>query len=156
MKVSVTQSCPTLWGPTDCSPQAVLSMGFSRQQYWRGLPVPSVQEIFPRDWTQVSCIAGRFFTIWATCEAHTDHYKWIVINLGEGQAGRPELAHGKGFKNSHVDTKEIRIERAMCTPMFITALFIIARTWKQPRCPLADEWKRKLWYIYTIEYCCCC
>ena len=35
--------------------------------------------------------------------------------------------------------------------MFITALFTIARTWKQPRCPLADEWLRKLWYIYTIE-----
>ena len=39
-----------------------------------------------------------------------------------------------------------------CTPMFITALFIIARTWKQPRCPPADEWIRKLWYIYTMEY----
>ena len=36
--------------------------------------------------------------------------------------------------------------------MFITALFTIARTWKQPRCPLADEWIRKLWYIYTVEY----
>ena len=44
------------------------------------------------------------------------------------------------------------IERDMCTPMFITALFIIARTWKQPRCPSADEWIRKLWYIYTMEY----
>ena len=41
----------------------------------------------------------------------------------------------------------------MCTPMFITVLFIIARTWKQPRCPLADEWIRKLCYIYTVEYC---
>ena len=40
----------------------------------------------------------------------------------------------------------------MCTPTFITALFIIARTWKQPRCPSADEWIRKLWYIYTMEY----
>ena len=40
----------------------------------------------------------------------------------------------------------------MCTPMFIAALFIIARTWKQPRCPSADEWIRKLWYIYTMEY----
>ena len=39
-----------------------------------------------------------------------------------------------------------------CTPMFITALFIIARTWKQPRCLSADEWTRKLWYIYTMEY----
>ena len=37
--------------------------------------------------------------------------------------------------------------------MFITALFTIARTWKQPRCPLAEEWIRKLWYIYTVEYC---
>ena len=36
--------------------------------------------------------------------------------------------------------------------MFITALFTIARTWKQPRSPLADKWKIKLWYIYTIEY----
>ena len=36
--------------------------------------------------------------------------------------------------------------------MFITALFTIARTWKQPRCPSADEWLRKLWYIYTMEY----
>ena len=39
-----------------------------------------------------------------------------------------------------------------CTPVFITALFTIARTWKQPRCPLAEEWVRKLCYIYTMEY----
>ena len=36
--------------------------------------------------------------------------------------------------------------------MFIAALFIRARTWKQPRCPSADEWIRKLWYIYAMEY----
>ena len=36
--------------------------------------------------------------------------------------------------------------------MFIAALFTIARTWKQPRCPSPDEWIRKLWYIYVIEY----
>ena len=36
--------------------------------------------------------------------------------------------------------------------MFITALFTIARIWKQPRCPSADKWIRKLWYIYTMEY----
>ena len=50
------------------------------------------------------------------------------------------------------DTKETRIERDMCTPMFIAALFIIARTWKQPRWPLADEWIRKLWYIHIMVY----
>ena len=42
-------------------------------------------------------------------------------------------------------TKETRSERDTCTPMFIAALFIIARTWKQPRCPSADERIRKLW-----------
>ena len=51
-----------------------------------------------------------------------------------------------------IHTEETRSERDTCTPMFIAALFIIARTWKQPRCPSADEWIRKLWYIYTIEY----
>ena len=49
-------------------------------------------------------------------------------------------------------TEETRIERDTCTPMFIAALFTIARTWKQPRCPSADEWIRKPWYIYTMEY----
>ena len=51
-----------------------------------------------------------------------------------------------------IHTEETRIERDTCIPMFITALFIIARTWKQPRCPSADEWIRKLWYISTMEY----
>ena len=51
-----------------------------------------------------------------------------------------------------IHTEEARIERDTCTPMFITALFKIARTWTQPRCPSADEWVGKLWYIYTMEY----
>ena len=51
-----------------------------------------------------------------------------------------------------IHTEETRIERDTCTPMFIAALFIIARTRKQPRCPSADEWIRKLWYIYIMEY----
>ena len=38
------------------------------------------------------------------------------------------------------------------TPVFIAALFTIARTWKQPRCPSVDEWIKKLWHIYTMEY----
>ena len=45
-----------------------------------------------------------------------------------------------------IHTEETRIERDTCTPMFIAALFLIARTWRQPRCPSTDEWIRKLWY----------
>ena len=52
-----------------------------------------------------------------------------------------------------IHTEETRRERDTCTPVFIAALFTIALfTWKQPRCPSADEWIRKLWYIYTMEY----
>ena len=49
-------------------------------------------------------------------------------------------------------TKETRIEKDTCIPMFIAGLFTIARTWKQPRCSSADEWIRNLWYVYTMEY----
>ena len=51
-----------------------------------------------------------------------------------------------------IHIEETKSERDTCTPMFITTLFIIARTRKQPRCPSADEWIRKLWHIYTMEY----
>ena len=48
--------------------------------------------------------------------------------------------------------KETKIEKDTSIPLFITALFTIARRWKQPRCQLTDEWIKKLWYIYTVEY----
>ena len=62
-----------------------------------------------------------------------------------------ELPYDPAIPLLGIHTEETRIERDMCTPMFIAALFTIARTWKQPRCPSADEWIRKLWYIYTME-----
>ena len=51
-----------------------------------------------------------------------------------------------------IHTKETKIERDTCTPIFTAALFTTARTWKQPRCPSANEWIGKLWYVYTVEY----
>ena len=62
-----------------------------------------------------------------------------------------ELPYDPAIPLLGIHTEETRIERDTCTPVFITALFTIARTWKQPRCPLADEWIRKLWYIYTMK-----
>ena len=55
-----------------------------------------------------------------------------------------ELPYDPAIPLLGIHTEETRIERDTCTPMFIAALFIIARTWKQPRCPSADEWIRKL------------
>ena len=39
-----------------------------------------------------------------------------------------------------------------CIPVFIAALYTIAKTWKQPKCPSMEEWIQKMWYIYTVEY----
>ena len=48
--------------------------------------------------------------------------------------------------------EQTKIERDACIPLFIAALFTIARTWKQLRCPSTDAWVKKWWYIYTMEY----
>ena len=48
--------------------------------------------------------------------------------------------------------EETKIEKDTCIPLSTEALFTTAGTWKQPRCPLTDEWIKKLWYIYTMEY----
>ena len=96
--------------------QAPLSMRFPGQEYWSGLPFPSLGDLpYPGIEPGSPVLAGGFLTT---------------------------VPPGRLVKTL--------IERDMCTPMFIAALFIIARTWKQPRCPSADEWIRKLWYIYTM------
>ena len=74
---------------------------------------------------------------------HIDIILYYLCNLSESLKLFPLLC---------IYTEETRTERDTCTPVFIAALFTIARTWKQPRCPSAEEWIRKLWYIYTMEY----
>ena len=59
-----------------------------------------------------------------------------------------ELPYDPAIPLLGIHTEKTGIERDTCTPKFIT----VARTWKQPRCLSADEWIRKLWYIYTMEY----
>ena len=63
-----------------------------------------------------------------------------------------ELPYDPAIPLLDILTKDTRSERDTCTRMFITALFVIARTRKQPRCPSVDELIRKPWYIYTMEY----
>ena len=63
-----------------------------------------------------------------------------------------ELPYDTAILLLGIYTEETRTERDTCIPTFIAAPFTIARTWKQPRCPSADKWIRKLWYIYTMEY----
>ena len=63
-----------------------------------------------------------------------------------------ELPYDPAIPLLGIHTEDIRVERDTCTPTFITALFVIARIRKQPRCPSVDKWVRNLWYIYTVEY----
>ena len=59
-----------------------------------------------------------------------------------------QQSHFWAYTPRKPELKETRVR----TPLFITARFTIARTWKQPRCPSADKLIRQLWYIYTMEY----
>ena len=67
--------------------------------------------------------------------------------------------YGSSLKNLNIELPydpaiilaKIIICKDICTPMFTAALFTIARTWKQPKCPLREEWIKKMWYIYTME-----
>ena len=52
---------------------------------------------------------------------------------------------------AYIQTK-LSLKKDTCTRMFTAALFTIAKTWKQPKCPSTDDWIRKMWYIYTMEY----
>ena len=63
-----------------------------------------------------------------------------------------ELLYDSAIPLLGMHTEETRIQRDTCTPVFPVALFTIVRTWKQSRCPLANKWIRKLWYMYTMEY----
>ena len=62
-----------------------------------------------------------------------------------------ELPYDPAIPLLGIHTEKTRIERDTCTLIFTAALFTVARPWKQPRCPLADEWIKKLWYICTME-----
>ena len=63
-----------------------------------------------------------------------------------------ELPYESAIPLLGIHSEETRTERDTCIPMLIAALFTTGRTWKQPRCPLADEWIRKPWYIHTMKY----
>ena len=135
------QSCLTLCNPMDCSQPGSSVHGSSQGGILEWVAIFFFRESSsPRDQTWVSCIAGRFFTNWITRlpigikervnlkdphECRTNR-SWPGIQLA-WLVGKNSISHSY-------------------------LVFIIARTWKQPRCPSADEWIRKLWYIYTMEY----
>ena len=65
---------------------------------------------------------------------------------------RIELPYDPAIPLLGIYLDKTMIQKDIWTPMFIVALFTIAKTWEQPKCPSTDEWIKKMWYIYTIEY----
>ena len=63
-----------------------------------------------------------------------------------------ELPYDPAIPLLGIYPEKIIIQKDTCTPMFIAALFAIARSWKQTKCPSTDEWIKKMWYICTVEY----
>ena len=91
---------------------------------------------------------GSLLHCWWECKLVQPLWRTVCRFLKNLQI---ELPYDPAILLLGIRTEETRIERDMCTPMFIAALFIIDRTWKQPRCPLADKWIRKFCYIYAME-----
>ena len=80
---------------------------------------------------------------------------WVAIPFSRGSSQPRDQTWvccivGRFFTIS--STKKTSTWKDTCTPVFIAALFTIARTWKQPKCPLTEEWIKKICYIYTMEY----
>ena len=92
---------------------------------------------------------GTFLHCWWECKLVQPLWRTVWRFLKKLEIGLP---YDPAIPLLCIHTEEIRIKGDTCTPMFIIALFIIARTWKQPRCPSTDECVRKLWYVYTMEY----
>ena len=63
-----------------------------------------------------------------------------------------ELPYDPAIPLLGIHPEKTIIPKETCTTIFTAALFIITRTWKQPKCPLIDEWIKKMWCIYTMEY----
>ena len=92
---------------------------------------------------------GIFLDCWWECKLVQSLWRTVWRFLKELEL---ELPHNPASPLLGIHTEETRVERDTCIPVFTAALFTIARTWKQPRCPSADEGIMKLWYIYTMEY----
>ena len=93
---------------------------------------------------------GTLFHCWWECKLVQPLWRTVWRFLKKLM--KTKLYHDPAIPLLCIHTEGTRIEKDMCTLVFITALFTIVRTWKQPRYPSADEWIRTLCYICTMEY----
>ena len=92
---------------------------------------------------------GTLLNCWSECNLIQSLWKTVQRFLKKLEIKSP---YDPAIPILGIYPEETKVERDTCIPLFIEVLFSIARTRKQPRCPLTDEWIKKLWYIYTMEY----
>ena len=92
---------------------------------------------------------GMFFHCWWECKLIQPLWK-VVWRFLKKLGIKPP--YDPAIPLLGIYPQETKIETDTCILLFIAALLTIARTWKQPRCLSTDEWTKKLWYIYTMEY----
>ena len=81
-----------------------------------------------------------------------EHCKSIIVKNFQKTGKKKELAFDPAIPLLGIYTEKTMTHKDTCTLMFVAALFAIAKTWKQPECPSTEEWIKKMWYIYTLEY----
>ena len=92
---------------------------------------------------------GMFFHCWWECKLIQPLWKVVWRFLKKLGIKSP---YDPAIPLLGIYPEETRVEKDTCIPFFTAALFTTARTWKQPRCPLTDEWIKKFRFIYTVEY----
>ena len=95
------------------------------------------------------CRKGTLLPCWWECrlEHHNRKHFWRFL-----KKLKIELLYDLAIPFPGIYPEKAIIRKDTCTPMFVIALFTIAKTWKQRKCPLTDEWIKKTWYIHTVEY----
>ena len=92
---------------------------------------------------------GTFLHCWWECKLIQPLWRTVRRFLKKLKI---ELPYDAAIALLGIYPEKTTIQKDTCTPMFIATLFTIAKTWKQPKCPSTEEWIKKMWYIYTIEY----
>ena len=116
----VAQSCPTLCDPVDCSPQGSSPMGFSRQEYWSGLPFPSPGDL-PDPGIEPRSPALQADTLPSEPQGKPWKTVWRVLKMLGIKS-----PHDPAIPLLHIYPEETKIERGTCIPFFTAALFTIA------------------------------
>ena len=113
-------------------------MEFSRPEYWSGLPFPSPGDLpNPRIKPGSPALQAD-----SSPSEPLEFLKKLKI----------EIPYDPALPLLGIYPEKTLIQKDTCTPMFIAALFIIIKTWKQTKCLLTGEWIKKMWYMYTMEY----